>query len=116
MKSVALILGIPEAAVGSIEGISGIRPEKQSSRNRQICTAHDVRVANKARESPPEREFQLAFGPVNGRSTEGNGKAHGRIEKKVVVGVVIGVAPENVRIQLQLLGERLGQTHFIVVP
>src|SRR5579864_1386505 len=63
----------------------------------------------------PGRQFELAFSAVNGSFTKRNRKTDGCIQQKVIVGVVVEVAAEIVRVELELSGERLGRAEFVIV-
>src|SRR5436190_21289550 len=115
MKRVALVLGIPEAAISVTQSIGGIGSEKKSTSNGQIRAAHYIRIAHESRKAEPVRQLKFAFNPIYGCPAKSDRKADGRIQELVVVSKVVGVASKHIRIQLELCSERFCQADLVIV-
>src|ERR1700727_1215049 len=94
---------------GQLRGCAdGIITEEQPSSYRKPSVANDIGVAEKSGKALPVRNLELPLGAINNRLSKSDGKADCRAQDLIVVGIVIHVATEIVRINAKLAEELLG--------
>src|ERR1019366_6002349 len=112
-NGVPLILG--NGKLAGVRNTGSFVAKKQSASNRALAYSRLVGVAHKSGEKPPARAGDLNFLAMNLRGGESDWKADTGIEQRIVVRIIVKIAPEDVAVNPQLAPKRLRKSHFIVV-
>src|SRR5258708_33548058 len=96
-------------------GPGRIVAQEQTASHRKPRVTHRVGIAEKPGEAIPVGDFDFCLGSINDRFFKGYGKADSGAENLVVVGVVVDIAAEVVRIEAELTGEALRGSDFKVI-
>src|SRR5580692_631402 len=91
-------------------------PKKQAAGYGVPNIAYDVGIAGKPGKASPVRKFELGLSTVDDAFLKRDGKADPGTQHLRVVGVVVHVAAEHIRIQPQFPEERFRRPHFVIVP
>src|SRR5271169_3119372 len=111
----ALVLGIRKMDVGLDLRAAHIVPQEKASRHREPHVADNIGIAEEPRESPPVRNLGLCLSAVKDRLAKRDGKADRRAQDLIVVGVVVDVAAEVVRVKTYLANQALDGTKLEIV-
>src|ERR1700691_3733092 len=115
-NAVALVLRIWKVPRSLSHCGGGIIPKKQTACYRIPGIPHYVGVAGEARERPPTRSFDLSLRTVENGIPKCDRKAYPGAEELRVVGVVIHVAAEHIRVHPHFIEEYFRQSRFIIIP
>src|SRR6202035_2305225 len=94
---------------------NGIGAQEKTTSYRKPHVTDNVRITEKPGKPVPVRQFELPFRPVDDRFTKCDRKAYGGIEDLIVVGKIVYIASEIVRVQTELAEETFSGSDFEVV-
>src|ERR1035438_8949216 len=89
--------------------------EEHPPRYRKPGVAPDIGVAEKSGKALPVRNLDLPLGSINNRLSKSDGEADCRAQDLIVVGIIIHVAAEIVRVNAKLAEKTLGCSQFEIV-
>ncbi len=112
---VALILRVGKVSGELGSCVDRVGTGEQTSGYRKPGIAYDIGIAEKAGEALPVREFELAFSAIEDGFAESDGEADAGVEDLVIVGVVVDVATEIIRVEAELIEEAFRGAKFQIV-
>src|ERR1019366_7065554 len=112
-NGVPLILG--NGKLAGVRNTGSFVAKKQYSRNRALAYSRLVGVAHKSGKTAPARHGDLNFLAMNLRAGESDWKADAGIEQRIIVRIIVKIAPEDVAVNPQLAPQRLRKSYFVVV-
>src|ERR1700735_3671752 len=91
---------------------SSIIPEEQATCHRIPSIPHDIGITGEAREPPPMRSFELSLRTVENGFPKCDGEAYPGAQDLRVVGVIVHVTAEHIRVHPQFIEEHFRQAQL----
>src|SRR5579863_3988797 len=96
---VPLILRIREMDLGLYLRAAHVVTEEKASRHREPHVTDNVGIAEESRETVPVRNFDFCLCAIEDGLAKGDRKADCRAQDLIIIGVIVNVAAEIVRVK-----------------